>query len=80
MDLRTRVPEKLYSKSAAGVQGCRPHACNNASREYEAIEGAINICAPHPVPNAELMRASREAWSALLGFPSPNGCCASAQC
>jgi uncharacterized protein len=34
------------------------------------VDGAINIAAPNPVPNAEFMRTLRQAWGARLGLPA----------
>jgi len=36
----------------------------------EAISGAVNLAAPNPLPNAEFMRALREAWGMPLGLPA----------
>jgi len=38
--------------------------------EHEALDGAINLTAPHPLPNAEFMRALREAWGIPFGLPA----------
>lgn len=38
--------------------------------ERENLSGAINIASPHPLPNAEFMRALREAWGARFGLPA----------
>jgi uncharacterized protein (TIGR01777 family) len=38
--------------------------------EKEEIEGVVNLAAPHPLPNAEFMRALREAWGIRLGLPA----------
>lgn len=35
------------------------------------IEGVVNICAPHPLPNAEFMAVLREAWGTPAGLPAP---------
>lgn len=35
------------------------------------IDGAVNLAAPEPVPNAAFMRALREAWGIRAGLPSP---------
>ncbi len=35
-----------------------------------AIEGAVNLAAPNPLPNADFMRALREAWGISLGLPA----------
>jgi uncharacterized protein (TIGR01777 family) len=34
------------------------------------LSGPVNVCSPHPLPNAEVMRALREAWGARLGLPA----------
>jgi len=36
----------------------------------EALEGAVNLCSPNPVPNAEFMRGLREAWGIRFGLPA----------
>jgi uncharacterized protein len=36
--------------------------------EHAEFEGAVNICAPHPLPNREFMRILREAWGARIGL------------
>lgn len=38
--------------------------------ERDDIDGVINVAAPHPVPNAEFMRALRQAWGARIGLPA----------
>jgi len=38
--------------------------------EREDIDGAINLAAPQPLPNAEFMRALRDAWGARVGLPA----------
>jgi uncharacterized protein (TIGR01777 family) len=35
------------------------------------VEGIVNIAAPNPLPNADFMRAIREAWGTGVGLPSP---------
>jgi len=37
---------------------------------HEEVAGAVNVAAPHPVPNAEFMRALREAAGAAVGLPA----------
>ncbi len=37
---------------------------------HEDVDGAVNIAAPNPLPNAEFMRVLREAWGARLGLPA----------
>jgi uncharacterized protein (TIGR01777 family) len=36
----------------------------------EQLSGAINIASPNPLPNAEFMRALREAWGTRVGLPA----------
>jgi uncharacterized protein (TIGR01777 family) len=38
--------------------------------ENDAFSGAVNLAAPHPLPNAEFMRVLREAWGAPIGLPA----------
>ncbi len=38
--------------------------------ERSDIEGAVNVTAPTPLPNHELMRALRVAWGAHMGLPA----------
>lgn len=38
--------------------------------EHEELEGAVNVAAPQPLPNAEFMRALREAWGLRFGLPA----------
>jgi uncharacterized protein (TIGR01777 family) len=38
--------------------------------EHDEVAGAVNLAAPHPLPNAAFMRALREAWGARLGLPA----------
>ena len=40
--------------------------------EHEEIEGAVNLAAPYPVPNAEFMRVLRNAWGIPFGLPANN--------
>ncbi len=37
----------------------------------ESVEGAVNLAAPHPLPNDEFMRTLREEWGIKVGLPSP---------
>jgi len=37
---------------------------------HEEVAGAVNVAAPHPVPNAEFMRVLREAAGAGVGLPA----------
>ena len=39
--------------------------------EQEGISGPINLCAPHPLTNAEFMRDIRRAWGIPFGLPTP---------
>ena len=38
--------------------------------EHEECAGPVNLAAPHPLPNAEFMRALREAWGTRFGLPA----------
>ncbi len=38
--------------------------------EHAELDGAVNVAAPHPLPNAEFMRALREAWGTRIGLPA----------
>ena len=38
--------------------------------EHDELEGAVNVAAPNPLPNAEFMRALRDAWGARVGLPA----------
>ncbi|MBL9136501.1 MAG: TIGR01777 family oxidoreductase [Verrucomicrobiales bacterium] len=38
--------------------------------EHDEFEGAVNLAAPNPVPNAEFMRVLREAWGTRIGLPA----------
>ena len=37
---------------------------------HAEIEGPVNLAAPHPLPNAEFLRALREAWGTPIGLPA----------
>lgn len=37
---------------------------------HHQLDGAINLSAPHPLPNAEFMRELRKAWGAPIGLPA----------
>jgi NAD dependent epimerase/dehydratase family enzyme len=37
---------------------------------HEELDGAVNLAAPEPLPNAEFMRALRGAWGARIGLPA----------
>jgi uncharacterized protein (TIGR01777 family) len=39
--------------------------------DHEEIDGPVNLCAPNPLPNRELMAALREAWEMPNGLPAP---------
>ena len=36
--------------------------------DHDEMEGAVNLAAPNPLPNAEFMRALRSAWGIPLGL------------
>lgn len=38
--------------------------------EREGIDGAVNLSAPEPLPNAEFMRVLRKAWRIRIGLPA----------
>ena len=38
--------------------------------EHEEMDGAVNVASPHPLPNAEFMRALRRAWGTRVGLPA----------
>jgi uncharacterized protein (TIGR01777 family) len=38
--------------------------------EHDDVSGPVNLAAPEPLPNAEFMRALREAWGARIGLPA----------
>ena len=37
---------------------------------HAEFEGAVNVCAPNPLTNRDLMRILREAWGARFGLPA----------
>jgi uncharacterized protein len=39
--------------------------------QREDVDGVVNLAAPHPLPQAEFMRALRAAWGAPFGLPAP---------
>ncbi len=38
--------------------------------EHEEISGPVNICAPNPLPNAEMMKLFREVCGVPFGLPA----------
>ena len=38
--------------------------------EHDGVIGAVNLAAPAPLPNAEFMRALRNAWGMPIGLPA----------
>ena len=38
--------------------------------DRDDIEGAVNVAAPHPLPNGEFMRVLREACGVSFGLPT----------
>lgn len=38
--------------------------------DHKEVEGIVNIASPGPLPNAEFMRALREAWGIRWGLPA----------
>jgi uncharacterized protein (TIGR01777 family) len=41
--------------------------------ERDDLAGAVNVAAPHPLPNAEFLAALRDAWGIRLGLPASRG-------
>jgi uncharacterized protein len=39
--------------------------------EHEEFSGVVNIASPNPLPNADFLRALREAWGIGIGLPAP---------
>ena len=37
---------------------------------HEEVAGAVNLAAPHPLPNEEFMRELRQAWGIKVGLPA----------
>ncbi|MEM6325475.1 MAG: TIGR01777 family oxidoreductase [Bacteroidota bacterium] len=37
---------------------------------HEHVAGAVNLAAPHPLPNAAFMRELRKAWGTRIGLPA----------
>ena len=40
--------------------------------EHDSLSGAVNLAAPHPLPNKDFMRSLREAWGIRFGLPAAN--------
>lgn len=38
--------------------------------EQDAVSGPVNLAAPNPLPNADFMRALRDAWGIRFGLPA----------
>lgn len=36
--------------------------------DHDQVQGAVNVAAPHPLPNAEFMRGLRRAWGTRVGL------------
>ncbi len=39
--------------------------------DREDLAGAVNVCAPEPLPQSEFARALRAAWGVPIGLPAP---------
>jgi uncharacterized protein len=39
---------------------------------HDEIDGPVNLAAPGPIPNHELIRVLRDAWGAPIGLPATN--------
>jgi uncharacterized protein (TIGR01777 family) len=37
---------------------------------HDEIDGAVNLASPNPLPNADFMRALRQAWGTRIGLPA----------
>lgn len=37
---------------------------------HDELSGAVNVCAPEPLPNADFMHALRAAWGVRFGLPA----------
>lgn len=38
--------------------------------ERHDVSGPVNVCSPHPLPNADFMRELRRAWGVRFGLPA----------
>jgi uncharacterized protein len=38
--------------------------------EHEELSGAVNLCSPNPLPNAEFMKILRNAYGTKIGLPA----------
>ncbi len=38
--------------------------------KHDGLEGAVNLAAPHPLPNADFMSVLRDAWGVRFGLPA----------
>jgi uncharacterized protein (TIGR01777 family) len=38
--------------------------------EHDEVSGPVNLASPNPIPQAEFMRALRDAWGGRLGLPA----------
>ena len=38
--------------------------------DHQELSGPINLASPHPLPNKEFMRVTREAWGMPIGLPA----------
>lgn len=38
---------------------------------HDTVSGPVNLAAPKPLPNADFMRALRDAWGIRFGLPAP---------
>ncbi|PQV64265.1 hypothetical protein B1R32_106111 [Abditibacterium utsteinense] len=39
--------------------------------QHETLNGPVNVCAPHPIPNREFMRVLRSTFKMPIGIPAP---------
>ncbi len=38
--------------------------------EHRELDGAVNLCSPHPLPNRDFMRTLRKSWGVPIGLPA----------
>ena len=61
-------PEPQCMAASDAGAPCKPKTCQGPVSGM--IDGAVNIAAPHPLPNAAFMRALRHAWGTRIGLPA----------
>ncbi len=38
--------------------------------EHPELDGVVNLCSPHPIPNRDFMKTLRESWGQRFGLPA----------